>query len=84
MVDLIWLIPVLPLIGAALMLFIGKRLPKAAVNVICIGSVFLSFLLSAGAVLASPGQPHEVVLFQWLPLLNADVGFLLDPLSYGR
>ena len=81
MVDLIWLIPIFPLIGAALMLFIGKRLPKAAVNVICVGSVVLSLLLSVGAVLESGGQPHEVILFTWLPLLNADFGFLLDPLS---
>jgi NADH-quinone oxidoreductase subunit L len=81
MVDLIWLIPIFPLIGAVLMLFIGRHLPKAAVNVICVGSVFLSFLLSAGAVLESHGRTHEVILFQWLPLLKADVGYLLDPLS---
>ena len=81
MVDLIWLIPIIPLIGAALMLVMGKRLPKVAVNVICVGSVFLSFLLSLGAVLQSHGQTHEVILFQWLPLLKADAGYLLDPLS---
>lgn len=81
MVDLIWLIPVFPLIGAVLMLLTGKRLPKAGVNAICVGSVTLSLLLSAAAVLESHGTPHEVILFTWLPLLNADVGYLLDPLS---
>jgi hypothetical protein len=45
MVELIWLIPVFPLVGALLMLLIGRKLPKPAVNVICVGSVTLSFLL---------------------------------------
>lgn len=67
MVDLIWLIPVLPLIGAILMLLIGRQLPKIAVSVICVGSVTLSFLLSAAAALEAKGQPHEVILFTWLP-----------------
>jgi len=81
MVDLIWLIPIFPLCGAILMLLIGRLLPKAAVNAICVGSVTASFLLALGAVLEAHGQPHEVILFQWLPLLKADVGYLLDPLS---
>ena len=66
MVDLIWLIPIFPLIGAALMLLIGKRLPKAGVNAVCVGSVFLSFALSVGAVVESHGSTHEVVLFHTL------------------
>jgi hypothetical protein len=40
----IWLIPLFPLMGAALMLFIGRRLPNSGVNVICVGSVLLSAL----------------------------------------
>ena len=36
----IWLIPLFPLAGAALMLFFGRRLPNSGVNVICVGSVF--------------------------------------------
>jgi NADH-quinone oxidoreductase subunit L len=81
MVDLIWLIPILPLIGAVTMAFIGRRLPKVAIDVIGVGSVTLAFLLSLGAVVESQGQPHEVVLYTWLPMMNADLGFLLDPLS---
>ena len=41
----IWLIPLFPLAGAALMLFFGRRLPNSGVNVICVGSVFLSMCL---------------------------------------
>jgi NADH-quinone oxidoreductase subunit L len=82
--DLIWLIPLIPLGGAAIMLFLGRRLPQKAISVICPGSVFLSFLLSVGATvqLASlPERLHQVRLFEWLPLLKADMGYLLDPLS---
>jgi NADH-quinone oxidoreductase subunit L len=82
--DLIWLIPIVPLIGAAIMLAVGRQLSKSVVSVICPGAVGISFLLSLGAVvqLASlPEKVHQVVLFRWLPLLKADMGFLLDPLS---
>ena len=82
--DLIWLIPLLPLSGAAIMLAVGRRLSQAAISFISPGAVGLSFLLSLGAViqLASlPEKLHQVVLFPWLPLLKADMGFLLDPLS---
>ncbi|HYP05433.1 MAG TPA: proton-conducting transporter membrane subunit, partial [Bryobacteraceae bacterium] len=81
MVELIWTIPIFPLIGAALMLLLGRRLPKAAINAICVGSVFTSFLVSAGAVAQNHGGSHEVVLFEWLPLVRAEFGYLLDPLS---
>ncbi len=33
----IWMIPLFPLAGAALMLFIGRRLPNIGVNVVCVG-----------------------------------------------
>ena len=49
----IWLIPLFPLAGAALMLFIGRRLPNAGVNVICVGSVFLAMVYAFGAICAT-------------------------------
>jgi len=68
----IWLIPLFPLVGAALMLFIGKRLPHAGVNVVCLGSVFLSMVYAFGAVAQLIARPvaqrvAEVVLFDWVP-----------------
>jgi NADH-quinone oxidoreductase subunit L len=81
MVEIIWLVPLFPLAGALLMLFAGKRLPKAGIDVICVGSVVLSFLTSVAAVLQNGGGATEVVLFEWLPLLKADWAYLLDPLS---
>ncbi|MBI5084468.1 MAG: NADH-quinone oxidoreductase subunit L [Acidobacteria bacterium] len=82
--DLIWLIPIIPLGGAAVMLFFGRSLSKAAISVISPGSVFISFLLSVGAVFQLAGlheRLHQVVLFPWLPQLRVDMGYLLDPLS---
>src|SRR5579884_3268968 len=40
----LWLIPVLPLAGFALNGLFGRRLSKALINAIAVGSVFLSFL----------------------------------------
>jgi NADH-quinone oxidoreductase subunit L len=70
--DHIWLIPLFPLAGAALMLLIGRRLPNNAVSTICVGSVFVSFVFALGAVVQLFGLPaeHRVVeriLFEWVP-----------------
>jgi len=67
----LWLIPLFPLITAALMLLIGRRLPNIAVSVLCVGSVGLSFLCALGAVLqlVSVDPDHRVaqqILFEWL------------------
>ncbi len=93
----LWLIPLFPLITAALMLFIGRLLPKDAVSFFCVGSVFLSFVHAVGAFVAllSLDPSHrvfQVILFEWvtpgpipaggaLTPFMADWGYLLDPLS---
>ncbi|MBI4480835.1 MAG: NADH-quinone oxidoreductase subunit L [Acidobacteria bacterium] len=94
--DLIWTIPLFPAAGAVIMLLVGKKLPNALVSLICPGMVAISFLLSVGAVWQLAGLPErsfEKILFTWVPgqmfpmpngqmgQLNADWGFLLDPLS---
>ena len=93
----LWLVPLFPLIGAAMMFFFGRHLSREAVNLFCIGSVFLSFLFALGAVASLIAQPaadrfFQQILFQWVTpgampssggLVNfvADWGYLLDPLS---
>src|SRR3974390_1521566 len=93
----LWLIPLFPLVTAALMLFVGRLLPKIAVSVLCVGSVLLSFVHAAGAVLqlmavAPEHRFFQLILFQWITpgampanggLTNfvADWGYLLDSLS---
>jgi NADH-quinone oxidoreductase subunit L len=69
--SFLWLIPLFPLATAALMLFVGKRVPKAGVSLLCVGSVGLSFVCAAGAVseLLAADSEHRVfqqVLFEWL------------------
>jgi NADH-quinone oxidoreductase subunit L len=103
--DHIWLIPLFPAVGAAIMFFFGRRLQKVTVSAVCVGSVVLAFLMACGAVLqysnhwapANDHKPYERVLYTWLGTdtghltfskadgspapLQADAGFLLDPLS---
>ncbi|HUO59114.1 MAG TPA: hypothetical protein VMU24_00510, partial [Candidatus Acidoferrales bacterium] len=65
----IWIVPLLPAAGAALMLLFGRRLPKSAVNTICVGAVVLAFLWSALAAwqFVHSGKPYaDIPLFTWL------------------
>jgi len=69
--SFLWLIPLFPLATAALMLFVGKRIPKAGVSLLCVGSVGLSFICAVGAVfeLLAADPEHRVsqqILFEWL------------------
>ncbi len=68
----IWLIPLFPLAGAALMFFFGRKLPNAGVNVICVGSVFLAMCYAFGAIWQLVSRPvaERLVsynLFDWVP-----------------
>jgi len=68
----IWLIPLFPLAGAALMFFFGRKLPNAGVNVICVGSVFLAMCFAFGAIWQLISRPvaERLVsynLFDWVP-----------------
>ena len=70
--DKVWLIPLFPLAGAALMLLVGKRLQNSAVSAVCVGSVFVSFVFSLGAVwqlLERPAAERvaQKILFEWVP-----------------
>jgi NADH-quinone oxidoreductase subunit L len=93
----LWLIPLFPLLTAALILLLGRFFSKEAVSFFCVGSVFLSFVYVVGAsfVLFSGDPDHRVyqqVLFEWVtpgaipadggPVpFLVDWGYLLDPLS---
>jgi len=70
--DHIWLIPMFPLAGAALMFFIGRGLKNSAVSAICVGSVAVSFVFALGAFFQLLGLPEaqrmvEKTLFDWVP-----------------
>src|SRR4051812_17200286 len=76
----IWLIPLLPAFGAAVMFFSGRRMQKSAVNAVCVGAVVLAFLFSCGAVIQYTNwadghnhQPFEKIIYTWL---GTDTGHL--------
>ena len=71
----IWLIPLLPAFGAAVMFFFGRKLQKTTVNAVCVGTIVLAFLMACGAVWqysawsSTPEhfhQPYEKTLYTWL------------------
>src|SRR2546423_1056457 len=76
----IWIIPLLPAFGAAIMFFFGRKLSKQAVDAVCVGVVVLAFLFACGAVSQYtrwshdyPGRPFEKILYTWL---GSDTGHL--------
>jgi NADH-quinone oxidoreductase subunit L len=95
MLRLIWLIPVLPLLGVLVNGLLGPRLSRRAVSLVACGVVGLSLVLSAGAVFELSGLPeggryYETEIGTWMPLgslspggegLRISWGFALDPLS---
>jgi len=71
----IWLIPLLPAFGAAVMFFFGRKLQKATVSAVCVGTIVLAFLMACGAVWqysawsSTPEnfhQPYQTILYTWL------------------
>src|SRR5579872_3559972 len=71
--DHIYLIPLLPALGAAIMFFFGRKLQKSSVNAVCVGMVVLSFLFACGTVLqynswaaANDHKPFEKIVYTWL------------------
>lgn len=90
MIDLIWVIPLLPLIGF-LVNGLGRNvLPKALVGIIGCGVVLAAFLVSCGVfgqvyALRQAGEPAAFTqpIFDWIRAggLKVAFSFLVDPLS---
>ena len=91
--PLIW-IPLLPLLGAALNLLIGRKLSRRSVNVIAVGSVLGALVVTLFAVFgelfplwkaathgASPKLVHNV--FEWISAgtVNIRFGLMADTLT---
>jgi NADH-quinone oxidoreductase subunit L len=88
MLELVWLIPALPLAGFLVLVVLGRRMGEPVAGWVatsaCGGSFLASIIVFAGLV----GEHHEdrhfvQTLFTWLPVggLEVDLGFLVDPLS---
>jgi NADH-quinone oxidoreductase subunit L len=85
--NYIWLIPLLPALGAAIMFFFGRRIEKSTVSAVCVGAVALAFLMACGCVLeytswaeVNHHQPYQKILYTWL---GSDTGRLTYTNSEG-
>ncbi|MBE7178121.1 MAG: NADH-quinone oxidoreductase subunit L [Mucilaginibacter polytrichastri] len=86
MADLIWLIPVLPLLGFVINGLGRNVLPKSVVGVIGSGVVLASFVISLGAFFTVKSAEHAAIhvpVFEWISAGKFVVNFsyLVDPLS---
>ncbi len=88
LLDLIWIVPALPLFGAVFLLLFGKRIGEPFAGWIGTALVGLSFVASIVMFFAMLQLPHEVrvnvvTLYTWLPAgkLHVDMGFYADTLS---
>src|SRR5215510_12991581 len=83
---MLWLIPVLPLVGAAFNGILGKRLPKNLIATVGAGTVGVSFLIAIHefvAMLSTPDLPIIRDYFTWIQAgrFQAQFGLMLDHLS---
>src|SRR2546430_6091880 len=80
--DHIWLIPLLPAFGAAMMFFFGRRLQKATVDAVCVGVVVLAFLFACFTVVDytqfahGTGRPFEKIVYTWLGSGDGHLNFV--------
>jgi NADH-quinone oxidoreductase subunit L len=86
MIKLVWLVPLLPLIGFMIIGFFGKKLSKGLVGTIASGAVLGAFAVSLGIFFELGGQTEKSVtidLFSWITAgkLSIPFSFLVDPLS---
>ncbi|MGZ6974927.1 MAG: NADH-quinone oxidoreductase subunit L [Acidimicrobiia bacterium] len=88
LLDTVWIVPALPLLGAVILLVLGKRIGEPKAGWIATGLLALAFVWSVvmlGAMLDLPdnARTNTVNLFTWFPAgaLRVNIGFLTDPLS---
>ncbi len=88
MLDLIWLVPALPLAGFLLILLFGRRLGEPKSGMLAATMVGGAFLVTVGAFFdllskSTEERHHVETLFSWMPIgsLKVDLAFLADPLS---
>src|ERR1700692_822349 len=79
--EYLWIIPLLPLLGSAINGLFGAKWSKAVVNSVALGSTGVSFLCAVEAVrefLAGGSQPFRKEFFDWIVAGNFRAGFDLQ------
>lgn len=86
MVELVWLIPALPLVGFLFLVAFGRRMGEPAAGWVAVAAMAGSFVAAVITFLGLRTHAHQqysLKLFSWMPAggFQVDMGFLLDPLS---
>ncbi len=88
MIELVWLIPIFPLIGFLINGLFGRRFSEKTIGWIGAGSVGASFVVAVSIFLEllnmAPGtRSVQKIVYSWIWSgdLNVPIGFLVDPLS---
>jgi len=88
MLNLVWLIPALPLAGFLLIFLFGRVLGEPRAGILATVMTASSFFVVVGVYLdllsrTAEERHHVVTLFSWLPVgsLHVDMALLADPLS---
>jgi NADH-quinone oxidoreductase subunit L len=86
LLDLVWIIPLLPLVGAAVLLLFGKRIGEPLSGWIATALSALAFVWSAVMFFALRDvdpRTHVRNIWSWFPAggFQVKLGFLVDPLS---
>jgi NADH-quinone oxidoreductase subunit L len=94
MLELLWLVPILPIVSFLLLVILGPRLSRTGVAILGVGSIglcmLIAFLVSARFLTAPPpGHAYTQSLWTWIQvgapgvaaLLSPRIAFYLDPLS---
>jgi NADH-quinone oxidoreductase subunit L len=89
MLDVVWLIPALPLFGFLVILLFGRKLGDPIAGYFATAMVALSFVVTSGVFIdlmslnAEERTKQVKTLFSWVAVggLKVDLAFLADPLS---
>ena len=87
--ELVWLVPLFPLLGFVTLMLIGRRLGEPLAGWLATGAMGASFLSAVVVFIGmlSIGEEGErfveVTIFDWVVAgdFSVDIGFLADPLS---
>ena len=73
----LWLIPALPLLGFLINGLAGRRLPKAVIHTVAVGTVALAFVWVLKTVIALQplAAPHVERYFDWIRVGDLRIGF---------
>ena len=88
MLELVWLIPALPLAGFLVILLFGRRLGEPKAGYLATAATAGAFAVSVALFFdmlsrSEEERAHVETLFSWVPVgsLQIDLAFLADPLS---